>query len=100
MRSLASCLPGVLAEMAADEEASLLFLKELWPQIVGIDISRQALPFRLENQTLVLVVENEAWRSQLESLNPRLTEKINQFWGRTLVKKIVLRSHLNTSGPE
>ncbi|MBI4444615.1 MAG: DUF721 domain-containing protein [Acidobacteria bacterium] len=81
-------LSNFLSSIAADEEVSLIFLKELWPRIVGADVARKCLPAGLQNGTLILSVASPVWQDQLASLGSLLLQSINSLWNCVLVKRL------------
>lgn len=94
MQRVGTLLSGFLAQVSADEELSLVFLSELWPQIVGKEVAEKARPVALRKKRLVVRVSSELWKKQLDELRQVLVESINRFWNCPLVETIELRIRL------
>jgi hypothetical protein len=50
-----------------------------------------AVPVKLEGQTLIVAVADNAWQKQLEQIRPQLLFRLNAVLGHSLVKLIELR---------
>jgi hypothetical protein len=94
MRPISSLLPGLLQSIQENDEASLAFLVEFWPQIVGKDLADRIRPVRLRGKVLVLEVPGEVWKRQLTGMRRMICLAVNDFWGAKRVEKISLRHHL------
>lgn len=88
MDSLGSVLSDLLHRIASDDETKLIFLNELWPQIVGKNLAVRSRPLALNNQTLLLAVPSEIWEKELTQLRPMLIHAVNKYWNFHLVEKI------------
>lgn len=95
MESLMSRVPSrFLLTITGDEEVAVIFLKELWPHIVGEQLARNSEPRALVNRVLEVRVPSPVWVKQLESLRQMMIESINRFWGVTMVETIRLKVDL------
>ncbi len=65
---------------------------ERWPEIVGQDIAQVARAEKFGDGTLVVVVEKDTWRQELEMQRETILAKIRRLPGGNAVKKIVLRA--------
>ncbi len=99
MKPLKSLLSPFLQSLASDSELTLIFLKELWPQLVGANVARNTQPISLEDTTLTLGVVDETWKKQLQGLQDQIRRSINNQWQMALVDRIRLRVDLIPSGP-
>lgn len=97
MRSLQGLLPGFLRQISNDPELSLIFLRELWPRIVGEHVARRAEPAALKGGVLTCRVGAGAWQGELSRMSPMLAGAVNQFWGCSLVDRIRFVRHLEES---
>jgi predicted nucleic acid-binding Zn ribbon protein len=89
MESLISRVPAsFLRAIEADQEIVILFLKELWPHIVGEELARNTQPAQLRSKVLTVVVPTIVWVNQLASLSGMMIESINRFWGSRLIETI------------
>ena len=98
MQRLDSIFSHFLQKIASDEELALIFLSELWPQIVGEELAKKARPLELRKKELVLGVPSEVWRKQLEGLRQMLRQSVNDFWNFPLIERIQLRIRPNMEG--
>ena len=85
----------ILRKAADDPEVALIFLKELWPQLVGAELSRKCSPHLLKKKTLIVRVADAVWEKQLQE--PDFVEiilsKVNSFWERRLIERISPQLH-------
>ncbi len=98
MKHVSLPLSGFLKTMASDPEITLLFLQELWPQVVGEELARKTCPLGLDENKLVLGVQGEAWKKELGRIRPLLIGSINRFWGMALVERIECQVHRGKGG--
>jgi hypothetical protein len=90
MDTIASYLPTILKSVVGDEEACLIFLQELWGQIVGEDLAKNTKPTSFGSGRLELRVPNQVWMRQLEELSPLIAKAVNRYWGCRLVERILV----------
>lgn len=95
MKPLNVQFPQFLKGIARDPELSLIFLKELWPRVVGDELARKTAPLALRDRTLVVEVPGEVWRSQLAEVEGLFRERINAFWGCLLIERIQFKNRLS-----
>lgn len=63
-----------------------------WATIVGPEIARHARAVRFTDGVLVVVVEKDAWRQELEMQLEHILTRVRSMPGGTAVKKIVLKA--------
>jgi len=88
MKSVGSALSHFLNRIASDEEIALIFLSELWPQIVGKDLASKSRPLVLRDKRLLLSVPSEIWAKELTQLGEMLVHAVNKHWDLNLIEKI------------
>jgi predicted nucleic acid-binding Zn ribbon protein len=88
MKSVGSVLSHFLDRIASDEEIALIFLSELWPQIVGKDLASKSRPLALRDKRLLLSVPSEIWAKELAQLRKMLVHTVNKHWDLGLVESI------------
>ncbi len=88
MESLSKFLPGFLRRIASDNGIALIFLQELWPQIVGKEMAAHSRPLSLGKKTLLISVPSEVWQNELTELTSTLLGNINNYWQLSLVERI------------
>lgn len=86
-------LSSLLKEASKDPERTLIFLKELWPQIVGQEFSRKTQPTALSGNRLTLTVTDEAWLEEGRQLADTVRDSINRYWGTRLIEKLRFKLH-------
>ena len=94
MKPVGSLLGGFLQKVAQDEEVALIFLREMWPRIVGPSLAGQVRPVSLAKKTLVVSAPSESWQKEIIRMRPLLIESINRFWSVELVERIRVQTHL------
>ena len=80
-------LPWV-QEVIQDEEVAVIFLKEFWPQIVGDQLAKSTALLRLRKHTLEIGVSGREWERVLQGMARLLMVKVNDFWSRSLVRRL------------
>ena len=80
-------LPWV-QEVIRDEEVAVIFLKEFWPRIVGDGLAKSTTPLRLRKRTLGIGVSGREWERVLQGMAQPLMSKVNEFWNRSLVRRL------------
>ena len=80
-------LPWV-QEALRDEEVAVIFLKEFWPRIVGEGLAASTTPLRLRKRTLEIGVSGREWERVLHGMASPLMAKVNEFWNRSLVRRL------------
>ena len=88
MESLNTFLPDFLRRIASDNDIALIFLQELWPQIVGREMAANSRPLSLEKKRLLVAVPSEVWQNELTGLKPTFLSNINDYWQLSLVERI------------
>ena len=88
MRPINSLFSGWLQQVTRDDQIALIFLVELWPQIVGEGLADQARPVALDKRVLTLSVPSEAWGNELSDLGRTIVKRVNTFWRHSLIRKV------------
>jgi predicted nucleic acid-binding Zn ribbon protein len=91
MDKLIKTLPAILKAAGASAEVAEAACIAAWRHAVGEGLSSHAVPFQLQNQTLVVVVADNIWKKQLEQMRGQLLFRLNSVLGQALVKTIELR---------
>lgn len=79
---------GRIARRMNQPHAALAWLKSSWPAVAGKTIADHSRPTACEAGRLKIAVDTAEWLNQVESLKGVLRDKINQAWGKTLVREI------------
>lgn len=91
MEKAAEALQRFLDLVGEEEDRVLVFLKELWPRIVGSDLARHTSPEALSQGVLTVRVPSEVWKTQLLDVRSKMAGATNRYWNRTVVKEIQFR---------
>lgn len=92
MDSFIKALPALLKASGAPEEVAEAACFAVWQQAVGDGLSSHAVPIQLRNQKLVVAVEDNLWKKQLEQMRGQLLSRLNYVLGQALVTSIELRT--------
>jgi predicted nucleic acid-binding Zn ribbon protein len=91
MDNLIKTLPAILAAAAESEEVAEAAAIAAWKHVVGAALVNHAVSVQLQNKVLIVVVEDNIWRRQLEQMRGQLLFRLNSILGQPLVKSIELR---------
>ncbi len=91
MDSLIKALPAVLKASGAPEEVAEAACVAMWKHAVGEGLSGQAFPIQLREQKLVVAVEDNLWKKQLEQMRGQLLFRLNSVLGQGVVTSIEVR---------
>ncbi|MFN2492755.1 MAG: DUF721 domain-containing protein [Pyrinomonadaceae bacterium] len=84
-------LPAILQASSTSEEVAEAACLAAWKHAVGEGLSSHAVPLHLENETLVIAVEDDIWKRQLEHMRAQLLFRLNSVLCQPLVKSLELR---------
>lgn len=56
----------------------------LWPKVVGPELARRTVPLRVEGDTLVIAVRDDAWATQLGFLRTEILRRLQAQCGPSL----------------
>lgn len=93
MKSINTLLSHFIDKIASDEKVALIFLDELWPQMVGEDLASKSRPRALRDKRLLLAVPSEVWVEELTQLRQMLVRAVNEYWNLQLIEKIEFEVH-------
>src|SRR5882762_5468338 len=91
MDKLIKTLPAILKASGASEEVVEAACISAWKHAVGEALNRHAIPIKLQNKTLVIIVSDNIWKKQLEQMRASLLFKLNSVLGQALVKSLEFR---------
>lgn len=91
MERLIKTLPAILKASGASEEVAEAACLVAWRHAVGDGLSSHAAPLELKSKTLVVVVADNIWKTQLEQMRGQLLFRLNAVMGQELVKSIDFR---------
>ena len=88
MIDLAYLLPRLLRTGGANIQ---LAVKLAWARVAGEGLRRHAIPFRLDERTLIVSVADAIWQKQLQSMAGELVLGINRFLEQSVIDFIDFR---------
>ena len=91
MDSFIKALPALLKASGAPEEVAEAACVAMWKHAVGAGLSSQAFPIQLRDQKLLVVVEDNLWKKQLEQMRGPLLFRLNSALGQGIVTSIEVR---------
>ena len=91
MDKLIKTLPAILAAAGSSDDVAEAACIAAWKHAVGEGLSNHAVPVHLENKALVVVVEDNIWKKQLELMCSQLLFRLNAVLGHSLVESIQVR---------
>ena len=91
MDKLINTLPAILRASNNAEEVSEAACIAAWKHAIGEGLRTIALPVRFSVDTLVVAVEHEAVKTQLDRMRGQLLFRLNSVLGQPLVKSIDIR---------
>jgi predicted nucleic acid-binding Zn ribbon protein len=91
MDRLIKTLPAILKASGASEEVVEAACIAAWKHAVGEGLSSYTAPIQLQQGTLVVVVADNIWKTQLEQIRGQLLFRLNSVVGQESVKAIEFR---------
>ena len=91
MDSFIKALPAILKASGAPEEVAEAACVAMWKHAVGEALSGQAFPIQLRDQKLVVVVDDNLWKKQLEHMRGQLLYRLNSILGQGMVTSMEVR---------
>jgi predicted nucleic acid-binding Zn ribbon protein len=93
MKSLKQLIPSILRQLPDDPETRLVFLQNLWPRIVGPEVSGKCRPEDLQGSRLIIHTSSDQWRLSLQEMRGLLVASINRFWPNSGINHISVQNH-------
>jgi predicted nucleic acid-binding Zn ribbon protein len=88
---IADALARVRAELGLPDDRALHALVERWAEVVGDDVAAHVRLDALRDGTLVVVVDDPIWASQLRYLEPAILERANELAGAAVAVTMKVR---------
>ena len=85
---LGTVLPNLLKSIRTGSDAQLVEVWELWDDVVGETIAKNARPAAFKGKLLLVEVSSSTWMHQLQFLKADIIEKINDAFGKEMVDEI------------
>ncbi|MCY3756595.1 MAG: DUF721 domain-containing protein [Acidobacteria bacterium] len=90
MKPLASLLPDLFRQFAADGHWPEQVAAALWNEIVGEHLARRTRPVEISRTRLVVLVPSSSWKRQLRALRGEIASRLNQALG-THITRVAFR---------
>ncbi len=90
MDGIAGVLHRALSRIGLDRELDDYRVIQLWDEVVGPTVARNAQPTRLDSKRLVVVVRSAPWLQELGMLRRDLCTRLNAAMGRNVINEIFL----------
>ncbi len=74
-----------------DEKITEVRLPEIWEEITGENIARNAKFSRYDNGILFILTTSSTWRTELLLRKQKFIERINELLGQDFIRDIVIR---------
>ncbi len=91
MEDLIRALPKLLRAAGEAEEVLEAAALVAWRRVMGEEMRRQAVPFRLYRKTLIVAVADSTWQKQLEAMSGQLLFRLNSLLGQAVITYIEFR---------
>lgn len=72
---------------------------QIWPDIVGEEISKHTRPLYIHKGTLFVGVDNPIWSNEVSLLKEEIKERLNQKTKKEVVKGICLKMRRRNVSP-
>lgn len=89
-KSIQQILQSIIKNQKLDEVIERNDLIEKFKDIVGEQIAQQVQIKSFERGILTIEIESAAWKNEIFLLREKIVEKLNQFFGKQVVIKIVI----------
>ncbi len=90
-KPIGNAIDSVIKELGLGKKLRHYEVLEIWPEIVGSQISKVTTPLRIENGKLFVHVSQAVWRNELVFLKDALKLKINTTMHEDVVNDIIFR---------
>lgn len=91
MEALLDALPAVLKNLDPNDKAFEALVFAAWKRTAGDALRKRAVPVEFSDKRLVVAVEDETWRRNLEILTPQMVFKLNALLGDGTVRFVEFR---------
>ena len=87
MERAADLLASTLRRMKNSDAASA-WLKARWRALAGETIAAHVRPALLRNGIVCLEADSPEWKTEADSMNEQLRERVNRDWGGSLIREV------------
>lgn len=91
MEQLFTAIPSIVKGLEPNEDVTAAVVFAAWEQVAGEQIASRTRAFAFNNKRLIVAVEDETWRHNLEALAAQMLAKLNNSLGDGTVTLIEFR---------
>ena len=88
MQSLKITIDAMLRKFGIDNTIAQNNSLNIWNDVVGESVAKNAKPDRVEHGVLIVKVSSPTWRQELYFQKKEIIEKINQAIGKKVIRDI------------
>jgi predicted nucleic acid-binding Zn ribbon protein len=88
MQSLKITIDAMLRKFGIDNAIAQNNALNIWNDVVGESVAKNAKPDRVEHGVLIVKVSSPTWRQELYFKKKEIIEKINQAIGKKVIRDI------------
>ena len=92
MDNILKLMPEIIRLSGNQEEVCEKAIYATWNTLVGEQIRRNSIPFKLFKKTLFVAAKDATWRKQLEQMSGQFLFKINSALGAPFVTHLEFRT--------
>jgi Zn-ribbon-containing, possibly RNA-binding protein and truncated derivatives len=92
MDNILKLMPEIIRLSGNQEEVCEKAIYATWNTLVGEQIRRNSIPFKLFKKTLFVAAKDATWRKQLEQMSGQFLFKLNSALGVPLVTHLEFRT--------
>lgn len=81
-------LLGVALRKMQDPGVASAWLEARWPSLIGGTLAAHLRPISCARGVLRVDADSREWKDQAEAMEQQLRERVNQSWGKTLVREV------------
>lgn len=81
-------LLGVALRKMQDPSVAAAWLQARWPSLIGSPMAAHLRPISCARGVLKVNADSREWKNQAEAMEQQLRERVNQSWGKTLVREL------------
>ena len=88
MQSLKITIDSMLRKLGIDNAIAQNNALNIWNDVVGESVAKNAKPDRVEHGVLIVKVSSPTWRQELYFKKKEIIEKINHTIGKNVIRDI------------
>ena len=89
--AISEILEKIFGKSAHSKKYKEAQLVHLWEKVVGPKLAIHTYPQRIENESLICLVDNSAWLHEIQFMKYDIVKRINEVTHKRLVKNIYFK---------